>query len=112
MVVGWYHSHPGFGCWLSGVDINTQQVFIGCTCSGSIYPWFKFYFPLFWSMVMYDMIMSEKQREIKFKPRIKLNHNIHIKLACSKQNKTKNYFNIDVAKVTLCIIVFYLPHIA
>ncbi|KAL2934035.1 26S proteasome non-ATPase regulatory subunit 14-like protein [Bienertia sinuspersici] len=25
MVVGWYHSHPGFGCWLSGVDINTQQ---------------------------------------------------------------------------------------
>ena len=29
MVVGWYHSHPGFGCWLSGVDINTQQVF-GC----------------------------------------------------------------------------------
>lgn len=27
MVVGWYHSHPGFGCWLSGVDINTQQNF-------------------------------------------------------------------------------------
>lgn len=26
-VVGWYHSHPGFGCWLSGVDINTQQNF-------------------------------------------------------------------------------------
>ncbi len=26
MVVGWYHSHPGFGCWLSNVDINTQQV--------------------------------------------------------------------------------------
>jgi len=26
-VVGWYHSHPGFGCWLSGVDINTQQAF-------------------------------------------------------------------------------------
>ncbi|KGG50180.1 non-ATPase regulatory subunit 14 of 26S proteasome [Mitosporidium daphniae] len=25
MVVGWYHSHPGFGCWLSGVDIGTQQ---------------------------------------------------------------------------------------
>lgn len=22
-----YHSHPGFGCWLSGVDINTQQSF-------------------------------------------------------------------------------------
>ncbi|KAJ2521228.1 multicatalytic endopeptidase [Coemansia sp. RSA 1939] len=26
-VVGWYHSHPGFGCWLSSVDINTQQMF-------------------------------------------------------------------------------------
>ena len=22
MVVGWYHSHPRFGCWLSSVDIN------------------------------------------------------------------------------------------
>lgn len=27
MGVGWYHSHPGFGCWLSGVDINTQKSF-------------------------------------------------------------------------------------
>jgi 26S proteasome regulatory subunit N11 len=27
MVVGWYHSHPGFGCWLSGVDVNTQVSF-------------------------------------------------------------------------------------
>uniref|UniRef100_A0A7S1TE88 MPN domain-containing protein n=1 Tax=Compsopogon caeruleus TaxID=31354 RepID=A0A7S1TE88_9RHOD len=27
VVVGWYHSHPGFGCWLSAVDINTQQSF-------------------------------------------------------------------------------------
>mmetsp|Transcript_13897 Transcript_13897/g.31193 ORF Transcript_13897/g.31193 Transcript_13897/m.31193 type:complete len:305 (+) Transcript_13897:1452-2366(+) len=27
LVVGWYHSHPGFGCWLSGVDINTHQSF-------------------------------------------------------------------------------------
>ena len=27
MVVGWYHSHPGFGCWLSSVDCNTQQSF-------------------------------------------------------------------------------------
>lgn len=26
-VVGWYHSHPGFGCWLSQVDINTQTSF-------------------------------------------------------------------------------------
>lgn len=26
-VVGWYHSHPGFGCWLSSVDISTQSHF-------------------------------------------------------------------------------------
>ena len=25
--VGWYHSHPGFGCWLSIVDITTQKSF-------------------------------------------------------------------------------------
>ncbi len=24
--VGWYHSHPGFGCWLSGIDCNTQKM--------------------------------------------------------------------------------------
>ena len=23
--VGWYHSHPGFGPWLSGTDVQTQQ---------------------------------------------------------------------------------------
>ncbi|KYQ90689.1 26S proteasome non-ATPase regulatory subunit 14 [Tieghemostelium lacteum] len=27
IVIGWYHSHPGFGCWLSSVDVNTQQSF-------------------------------------------------------------------------------------
>ena len=27
IVIGWYHSHPGFGCWLSGIDINTQKQF-------------------------------------------------------------------------------------
>ena len=25
-VVGWYHSHPGYGCWLSGIDVNTQML--------------------------------------------------------------------------------------
>lgn len=24
-IVGWYHSHPGYGCWLSGIDVNTQM---------------------------------------------------------------------------------------
>jgi 26S proteasome regulatory subunit N11 len=27
IVVGWYHSHPGFGCFLSSVDVNTQKNF-------------------------------------------------------------------------------------
>ena len=44
------------------------------------YPWFKFSFLLFLGMVMYDnnMIMSLKQKKRKFKPRIKLNHNIQM----------------------------------
>ncbi|KAI0976033.1 JAB1/Mov34/MPN/PAD-1 ubiquitin protease-domain-containing protein [Xylaria arbuscula] len=25
-VVGWYHSHPGYGCWLSGIDVGTEQM--------------------------------------------------------------------------------------
>ncbi|EJT99231.1 Mov34-domain-containing protein [Dacryopinax primogenitus] len=23
--IGWYHSHPGYGCWLSGIDVDTQN---------------------------------------------------------------------------------------
>jgi COP9 signalosome complex subunit 5 len=23
-VIGWYHSHPGYGCWLSGIDVATE----------------------------------------------------------------------------------------
>ncbi|KAF9614954.1 hypothetical protein IFM89_021384 [Coptis chinensis] len=25
-VVGWYHSHLGYGCWLSGIDVSTQML--------------------------------------------------------------------------------------
>jgi len=25
-VLGWYHSHPGYGCWLSGIDVSTQML--------------------------------------------------------------------------------------
>jgi len=25
-VCGWYHSHPGYGCWLSGIDCSTQML--------------------------------------------------------------------------------------
>ena len=56
-----------------------------CRCCGSIqYHWFKFSFLLFWGiMVVYDnnMVMSLKQKKIKFKPRIKLNHNIDTNIA-------------------------------
>lgn len=27
IVVGWYRSHPGFGCWPSPIDVNTQKAF-------------------------------------------------------------------------------------
>ena len=26
-VCGWYHSHPGYGCWLSGIDVGTQTLY-------------------------------------------------------------------------------------
>eukprot|EP00388_Colpodella_angusta_P000571 GDKJ01002021.1.p1 GENE.GDKJ01002021.1~~GDKJ01002021.1.p1 ORF type:complete len:310 (+),score=40.12 GDKJ01002021.1:14-943(+) len=26
-VVAWYHSHPGYGCWLSGIDVDTTQLY-------------------------------------------------------------------------------------
>ena len=55
-----------------------------CRCCGSIqYHWFKFSFLLFWGMVVCDnnMVMSLKQKKIKFKPRIKLNHNIDTNIA-------------------------------
>lgn len=25
-VRGWYHSHPGYGCWLSGIDVDNQRI--------------------------------------------------------------------------------------
>ena len=25
-IQGWYHSHPGYGCWLSGIDVGTQSL--------------------------------------------------------------------------------------
>lgn len=28
-IIGWYHSHPGFGCWLSGIDVQTQKLHQG-----------------------------------------------------------------------------------
>ena len=25
--MGWYHSHPTYGCWLSGIDVSTQTTY-------------------------------------------------------------------------------------
>eukprot|EP00178_Gracilaria_changii_P012727 TRINITY_DN35960_c0_g1_i1.p1 TRINITY_DN35960_c0_g1~~TRINITY_DN35960_c0_g1_i1.p1 ORF type:complete len:316 (-),score=45.34 TRINITY_DN35960_c0_g1_i1:25-972(-) len=25
-LLGWYHSHPGYGCWLSGIDVGTTKL--------------------------------------------------------------------------------------
>ena len=37
------------------------------------YPWFKFYFPLFLNMVMYDSKFQPKEKKIQT-----MNHNIHV----------------------------------
>ena len=55
------------------------------------YPWFKFYFLLFWGMVIYMMIMSLKQKKLKFKPRIKLNHNVSKLLKHLQGIKNSNF---------------------
>ena len=61
--------------------VDSWKVIIGgwfiyrCICCGSILSLVKILFPFVSGMVL-CMIMSLKQREIKFEPRIKLNHNI------------------------------------
>ena len=51
------------------------------------YPCLKFYFHLFWGMVMY-ILMSLKQRKIQFKTKIKLNYNMENTLRCDHSNRT------------------------
>jgi len=39
--VGWYHSHPGYGCWMSGIDVGTQrqnQQFLDPSCAVVVDP--------------------------------------------------------------------------
>ena len=59
------------------------------------YPWFKLYFPLFTIFIIIPY-HTQKQRKIKFEPRIKLNHNRYIVLRefsssafINKTNETK-----------------------
>ena len=42
------------------------------------YPWFNFFCHLYFIIITHNHI--QKQREIKFKPRIKLDHNIDTKV--------------------------------
>ena len=49
------------------------------------YPWFKFYFPLF--QTYYDTLPYPKTEGKKFKPWIKLNHNIYIYIYEKKKEK-------------------------
>ena len=42
------------------------------------YPWFEFHFPLFKNHYYIIHYQAQKQKKIKFKPRIKLNQNINI----------------------------------
>ena len=76
------------------------------------YPRFKFYFPLFWGMIM---IMSLKQGEIKFKPRIKLHHNIFLfeksiwVLVELVRSGTQNFTIIDQEKRKIKQICIWNP---
>ena len=45
-------------------------------------PWFKFYFLCFRRIVIHVQYHTQKQKKIKFKPRIKLNCNIHLHHRC------------------------------
>ena len=62
------------------------------------YPWFKFYYPFLGGeggggYGRLCMIMSRKQKEVKFKPRIKLNHNIYVMYAvhCKTQKAVERW---------------------
>lgn len=50
--IGWYHSHPGYGCWLSGIDVGTQMVnqqfqepFVAIVVSMKIKKYLRYYLP-------------------------------------------------------------------
>ena len=77
------------------------------------YPWFKIYFPLF-TIFIIIRYHTQKQRKIKFEPRIKLNHNRYIVLReflqvplLTKQMRRKcNYFfSKSAKKPTLSILI-------
>jgi len=56
--------------------------------------WFKFILGLNFISLCFKLIIihyhTQKQREIEFKPRIKLNHNIDTTVAVAVQRRVKN----------------------
>ena len=41
-VVGWYHSHPGFGCWLRALTSTRSQVLRSFTLAALLLWWIPF----------------------------------------------------------------------
>ena len=58
--------------WVKKLIFEYHLLVFYTVCVVQFYPWFKFYFPLFLGMVMYDYITSSilllKQRKRKFEP--------------------------------------------
>ena len=59
----------------------TAEINLGYICCGSISSLVQILFPLF--QTHYHQITITKTKEIKFEPRIKLNHNIYMKVVIS-----------------------------
>ena len=53
--------------------LDSDFVFSNVYVVVKFYPWFKFYFPWFWGMVIYGNDFEKKK--ITLKQRTKLNHN-------------------------------------
>ena len=79
-----------------------------------LYPWLKFYFPLFWGMVYTIMILNNGKFEIKIRPRIKLNHNIAITgVNCiwhGFTHKSDKYLKVPCSNVWSIIILKSSKH--
>ena len=60
------------------------------------YPWFKFYFPLFLGMVMYDNEFKTKESKIQTKDRIEPQHICH--LSCVNVMKDEKTYPCHVTK--------------
>ena len=72
-MLAYIYKHDGKFMWGGGKGI-IQKKFI--PAEKQFYPWFKILFS-FDSNALSYITMSTKQRKIKFKPRLKLNHSIY-----------------------------------